>query len=129
AGGRNQNAELGGVVMRHDEMVAADREEELPPGSQESIAEVDMMGDQSTDDEAPGVVGGDEANIIVSADPCTAPSVSRSAGAAPGGPSIFDIATQERDAAEENTTPAVFSAASATTGLGGRVQLPPDLDE
>lgn len=43
AGGRSQNAELGGVVMRHDEMVAADREQELPPGSQESIAEVDMM--------------------------------------------------------------------------------------
>ncbi|CBJ28871.1 conserved unknown protein [Ectocarpus siliculosus] len=129
AGGRNQNAELGGVVMRHDEMVAADREEELPPGSQESIAEVDMMDDQSTDDEAPGVVGSGEDNSIVSADPFTAPSVSRSAGAAPRGPSIFDTATQERNAAEENTTPAVSSAASATTDLGGRVQLPPDLDE
>ncbi|CAN0163673.1 unnamed protein product [Ectocarpus sp. 12 AP-2014] len=129
AGGRSHNAELGGVVMRHDEMVAADREQELPPGSQESIAEVDMMDDQSTDDEAPGVVGGGEDNSILSADPFTAPSASRSAGAAPGGPSMFDTATQERDAGEENTTPAVSSAASATTGLGGRVQLPPDLDE
>ncbi|CAN0083712.1 unnamed protein product, partial [Ectocarpus sp. 12 AP-2014] len=129
SGGRSQNAELGGVVMRHDEMVAADREQELPPGSQESIAEVDMMDDQSTDDEAPGVVGGGEDNSIVSADPFTAPSASRSAGAAPGGPSMFDTATQERDAGEENTTPAVSSAASATTNLGGSVQLPPDLDE
>ncbi|CAB1097645.1 unnamed protein product [Ectocarpus sp. CCAP 1310/34] len=129
AGGRSQNAELGGVVMRHDEMVAADREQELPPGSQESIAEVDMMDDQSTDDEAPGVVGGGEDNSIVSADPSTAPSVSRSAGAAPGGPSMFDTATQERDVGEENTTPAVSSAASATTDLGGPVQLTPDLDE
>ncbi|CAN0083851.1 unnamed protein product, partial [Ectocarpus sp. 13 AM-2016] len=125
AGGRSQNAELGGVVMRHDEMVAADREQELPPGSQESIAEVDMMDEQSSDDEAPGVEGGGEDN----SDPFTAPSASTSAGAAPGWPSMFDTATEERDAGKENTTPAVSSAASATTDLGGRVQLPPDLDE
>lgn len=42
-GGLHHNAELGGVAVRHDEMVAADVEEELPPGTQESINEVDMM--------------------------------------------------------------------------------------
>lgn len=44
-GGRatDKNVELGGVVMLHDDMVAADREQELPPGTQESINEVQMM--------------------------------------------------------------------------------------
>lgn len=44
AEGLNQDTELGGVVMQHDDMVAADREEELPPGTQEgNINEVDAM--------------------------------------------------------------------------------------
>ena len=47
AGGEplKKNAELGGVVMLHDEMVAADKVEELPPGTQESVSinEVEMM--------------------------------------------------------------------------------------
>lgn len=38
-----KNAELGGVVMLHDDMVAADQEEALPPGTQESINEVEMV--------------------------------------------------------------------------------------
>eukprot|EP00903_Cladosiphon_okamuranus_P013898 g12926.t1 len=46
-----KNAELGGVVMAHDDMVAADQEEELPPGTQESINEVEMMDDDDTDDD------------------------------------------------------------------------------
>lgn len=35
--------DLGGVVMPHDEMVAADREQELPEASQPSVAVVEIM--------------------------------------------------------------------------------------
>lgn len=86
-----------------------------------SAIRLNRQDDESTDDEEPGVVGGGEDNSVVSAGPF--------AGAAPGGPSIFDTATQERDAGEENTTSAVPPPAAATTDLGGRVQLPPDPDE
>lgn len=66
AGGQNQNAELGGVVMRHHDMVAADREQELPPGSQESIEEVDMMVSQWAEGNADVVGGGNsKGNILV----------------------------------------------------------------
>lgn len=39
----NRDDDLGGVVMPHDEMVAADRQQELPEASQGSIDVVEIM--------------------------------------------------------------------------------------
>lgn len=43
----HENQDLGGVVMRHNEMVAADMQQDLPPGMGSDIDEVDMVCDDA----------------------------------------------------------------------------------
>lgn len=46
ARGRHDDNELGGVVMRHNEMVAADMQQDLPAGVGSDIDDVEMVSEE-----------------------------------------------------------------------------------